>query len=52
MIGLGKYNPLGLSSFRTQTTSQTFSKTKDDNPIDTEFAAILDPYKFATLRIT
>jgi hypothetical protein len=52
MIGLGKYNPLGLSSFRTQTTSQTFSKTKDDNPIDTEVAAILDPYKFATLRIT
>lgn len=52
MIGLGKYNPLGLSSFSTQSTTQSFSTKKDNNPIDTEVASILDKYKFNTLRIT
>jgi len=52
MIGLGRNNPLGLSSFRTQTTSLTYAKNKEENPIDDEVAKVLNKYKYITLRMT
>ncbi len=51
MYGM-KFNPLGLTQFKTQTTMQTFTKAKGDNPIDSEAMKILDKYKIPTLRFT
>jgi hypothetical protein len=52
MIGLGKYNPLGLASFKTQTTLQTFAKGRSSNPIDDEASKILDKYKLSSMIFT
>jgi len=52
MIGLGKFNPLGLAQFSTQTTRQIFSKGRADNPIDDESSKILDKYRFLSIRFT
>jgi hypothetical protein len=47
-----KFNPLGLTSFRTQTVSQTFAAHGATNPIDSQVMAILDKYRIRTLRFT
>ena len=51
MLGF-KHNPLGLSQFSTQTTSQTWTAAGVDNVLDSEAMSILDKYKYTTLRFT
>ena len=52
MLGLGRFNPLGLAQFNTQTTRQIFSKTREENPLDDEIAKILDKYKLRIIRFS
>jgi hypothetical protein len=52
MYGLGKHNPLGLTSFSTQSLSQSFAPTGPNNPIDSQVAVILDKYKYPSVAFT
>jgi hypothetical protein len=49
MFGM-KHNPLGLSSFKTQTVSQTWEPSGATNYLDSEVMAILNKYRIPTLR--
>jgi hypothetical protein len=51
MLGM-KFNPLGLRSFATQTTTQQWSEAGQANYIDSEVMNILNKYRLSTLRFT